>query len=969
MPKQTFLHSLQQLKCGDVFTDQLHLNLYSTDASNYQVMPIAVLFPRTVDDVQKAVKCAFEHKIPVISRGGGSSLSGQSIGAGLIIDYTKYMNQLVWMDSPKHLVTVQTGITLDALNRRLKEKGQMIGPDPSSSVVATIGGMIGNNTTGAHSIVYGQMIDHVVATDVILADGTLITCTKKSKEDIALLLEKNNEEAKLYKEVLQVLEEYQNEITNDYPKTWRNVAGYNLNRLYQEYLKDGSINLASLIVGSEGTLGTIVSAKVKTLDIPKVTRLALVHFNDIVKACEAVPSLLETNPTAIELSNDYFTQLVAGHPVYRDIQSQFIIGNPAIVLIVEYSADTPEDLDKQIEIMRVKLQEIKHDDHVVLRTTPEEMKDVWMMRKAGFGLLMSKRGDDKPLSFADDAAVPVNKLSEFLPELNQLFEAQGIKVALVGHASAGCVHINPNINLKTQKGIEQMKTLSIQIAETAIKYKGTTSGEHGEGLARSYYNEQLYGTRLHQAFKHIKSVFDPNNLMQPGKIVNASEPWDTTLLRFNPQYKTPLTPTETMLDFSNDGGFNGLVEMCNGMGFCRKEEGGVMCPSYRATRDERHSTRGRANALRAAIKGDLPKGLSDKSVFETLDLCLECKACKSECPSMVDMAKLKYEYLYQYQLKNGFSIKNKVFANIHVLNKTLKPLARVSNFLFRNKIFKYALQSTMGIDSRRTFPSFAKESFQDWFAKRKTTINIENSDKEIILWDDTYITFNNPNIGISAVKILEAAGYRIRILSERVCCGRPMISKGLLESAKRNAATNVKLLLPYAQKGIPIIGLEPSCIATFKDEYPDLLKNEEAKIVASKSYFYEDFLIQLWKDQELNIHLTSVPNIKNILVHNHCYQKAIGKPQNTIDLLQLIPETKVEEIQSGCCGMAGSFGYEKKHYEVSMACGEETLFPAVRNKNEQTCIAASGISCRHQIEDGTGIEALHPLEILALALH
>lgn len=962
-----FLDSLKKQVDGEVYSDKLHLSLYSTDASNYQVVPVAVLLPKSVSDVKKAVKCAFNYNVSVISRGGGSSLSGQSIGAGLIIDYSKFMNEVLLLDAQKHEIQIQPGIPLSKVNKFLATKQQMIGPDPSSAKVATLGGMLGNNTTGSHSIVYGQMIDQVNSLDVVLADGTLLQCRKKTKEELEQLLSQNSKESKIYGKILNLLDEYKEEISTRYPKTWRNVAGYNLNRLLKEYQIDGSLNLTSLMIGSEGTLGSIVSASVKTVAIPKTTRLALVHFSDIVKACEAVPSLLETGPTAIELSNDYFFKIVAANPAYNSIQSEFIKGTPEIVLIVEYSAGTLQELEPKIEAMFSKLKEIGHHEEVVLRKTQKEIDEVWMMRKAGFGLMMSKRGDSKPLSFADDAAVPVENLSKFLPELKELFEEEGINAAMVGHASAGCVHINPNINLKTEQGIAQMKKLSVQIAETAMKYNGTTSGEHGEGLARSYFNEQLYGKRLHEAFKQVKEIFDPKNVMQPGKILNASKPWDTNLLRYKPEYKTPLAPKETALDFSKDGGFSGMVEMCNGMGFCRSEDGGTMCPSYRATKDEQHSTRGRANALRAAIKGDLPDGLSDKSLYDTLDLCLECKACKTECPSLVDMAKLKYEYLHQYQKENGFALKSRVFGHVHTLNKTMRPIRWLANTLFKNKIFKHILQSTIGVDVRRTFPSFAKENFIKWLYNRKEKPD-NTTLKEIILWNDTYVTFNNPEIGKAAVHILEALDYKVTVLKKRVCCGRPMISKGLLDNAKTNAATNVSLLIPYAKKRIPIIGLEPSCIATFKDEYPDLLKNEDAEIVAKNSFFFEDFFMKLYSEGKFNISLNAIENIDTIKVHNHCYQKAIGQPQNTNDLLSLIPNTKIQEIKSGCCGMAGSFGYEKSHYEVSMTIGEEKLFPEVRNSSKGTLIAASGISCRHQIKDGTGVKSLHPLEIIEMAL-
>lgn len=958
-----FITELRSKISGEVYNDKIYRKLYSTDASNYEVEPDAVMFPKNTRDVQEATKICAQKGVSIISRGGGSSLSGQSVGKGLVMDYSRFMYKILEWKSEEFKVTVEPGVALASLNNYLAAKGQMIGPDPSSALVACIGGMVGNNTTGSHSILYGMMLDQVNAIEAVLANGERIYFSEKTAKELENILTDKSSEARLYRGVLDILHKYQEAIENNYPDIWRNVAGYNLNRLWERYKNEGTLNLASLLVGSEGTLASMVAMEVKTVKRPIHTRLALVHFEEVAQACMAVPLLLETQPGAIEFSNDYFHELIDANSAFQEIYRSTVVGIPQALLIVEYTAEQEADFDKKFEQLREKLGELGHTGDIVYRNTLEEVNQVWQMRKAGFGLLMSQRGDAKPQTFADDATVPVDRLAGFVTEMEEIFEREGIRVAMVGHASAGCIHMNPNINLKTPEGVKQMESMAIAIAETAFKYGGSHTGEHGEGYAKSYFNEQLYGSELHQAFREIKELFDPNYLLQPGKILDAKKPWDEDILRYNSQYQTPLSPKDTVLDFSKDGGFSGLVEMCNGTGFCRKDSGGVMCPSYRVTRDERHSTRGRANALRAAIKGELKEGLSDKELYNTLDLCLECKACKVECPSIVDMAKLKYEYLYQYQQKHGIPLKNKLFAQVHKINRFSHRFRWIYNSLINQKGLRLILEKVSGIDRRRMLPLLAKEDFHQWFYSRKR--NAKQASKQVVLWDDTYLSFNQPELGKASVKVLEAAGYEVLLAEKRACCGRPMISKGLLEEAKQLAEHNVALLLPYAEKGIPILGIEPSCIASFQDEYPDLVQNEAARVVAAHSYFIEDFIVEKMEAGAFGIDFPPQESGPHIKFHGHCYQKALGSTSNSVKLLQMIPGAEVEEILSGCCGMAGSFGYEKKHYEISMACGEEVLFPVIRNSTPNTFFAASGFSCRHQIGEGTAEKAFHPIEILA----
>ncbi|MDW3652906.1 MAG: FAD-linked oxidase C-terminal domain-containing protein [Bacteroidia bacterium] len=963
LPKIDIVAALRPHIKGEIRNEELYRLMFSTDASNYQVKPMAVLFPSNVADVQKAVNFCAKHKVPVISRGGGSSLSGQSIGNGLLIDFSKFMHEVLDWEIGEKKVWVEPGIALASLNNQLSREKQMIGPDPSSALVACIGGMAGNNSTGTHSIVYGMMADQVEEVEVVLANGEILHLEEKSSEELSELIRREDTEGLIYRAILDILKKYHQEIEENYPKTWRNVAGYNLDRLWKSYKANGKLNLANLIVGSEGTLGIMSRIKLKSVLRPSISQLALIHFDEMEKACEAVPALLKCGPSAIEFSNDYFHELIDQNAAYQDIYRSSVKGIPKALLILEQSGEKQEEIEAGFEKMHQILKELEFSGEIVYRRSPEEVASVWGMRKAGFGLMMSQRGDAKPQSFADDASVPIDQLPGFIKEMEGIFQKEGIRVAMVGHASAGCIHMNPNLNLKTPKGIQQMQDMAISIAETAIKYGGSSTGEHGEGLAKSYFNEKVYGPELHQAFREVKEAFDPQYILQPGRILDAHEPWAEDILRYNSSYSVPNNPTETILDFSKDGGYSGLVEMCNGTGFCRKDEGGVMCPSYRVSRDEKHSTRGRANALREAIKGNLEGGLSNPELYESLDLCLECKACKVECPSIVDMAKLKYEYLHQYQQKHGTPLKNRFFAHIHRLNKAFRPFKLLFNASIRNPLIRIFLEKRLGIDRRRSIPPLGKGNFQAWASLSPE--KKRGNKGQLILWDDTFLTFNQPELGKAAMTVLEAVGFEVMLMKDRKCCGRPMISKGLLREAKEHAAHNVALLLPYVEKGIPIIGVEPSCIASFKDEYPDLLQNEAAQKIADASYFIEDFLGELREKDQLNWKFSVENQEITIKYHAHCYQKALSSPKSGLELLGLIPGAKVEEIPSGCCGMAGSFGYEKEHYEISMACGEEVLFPAIRSSSPDTIIAASGFSCRHQIADGVGGKAFHPIEILA----
>ena len=951
---------------GDVFTDTYTRYLYSTDASSYQIMPTGVVIPRSVEDVQRVVQIAAQNQIPIIPRGGGSSLSGQGIGEGLIIDFTVHLNQLLSLDPEAKIARVESGLVLNQLNAEAGKYGLMLGPDPSSAPVATLGGMTANNSTGSHSIVYGMMADNVTEVTVVLSDGTITTFSELSSEEVEERKRLQGLEGQLYRQIPDLVLTHKKEIEQQYPRTWRNVAGYNLNRILPQLQAGNSLNLAPLIVGSEGTLAAILSVTVKLVEKPRSTGLALLHYDSIRAALSDVPRILEFKPAAVELLDAYFIELTRKNVEYRS-RLTFLDGNPAAVLIVEYAGNSPEAVKGEIERFVQGMRRSGFRGAVVQQLKPSEVANVWDVRKAGLGLLLSKRGDAKPLAFIDDVAVPVENLAAYAEGVMEICRKHGTEAAFYAHASAGCLHINPVINLKTPRGVEQLKRISQEAITLGISLGGTSTGEHGEGLARSYYNEQVYGKTLHQAFRQLKYLFDPRNIMNPGKIVDKPLPWDETLLRFNPQYQTPLTISDPVQDFSRDGGFSGLVEMCNGQGYCRNLVTGVMCPSFRVTRNEAYSTRGRANGLRAAITGSLgPDGLSNPALKDSLDLCLACKACKVECPSLVDMTKLKAEYLFHYYETNGYPLSATVFGNIDKFNRIARLFPALVNRTVNTRITRHIMEKYLGIDKRRSIPPVATTSFHRWFRKRPALRTQHQG--TVILWDDTFTVTHEPQIAQASVQVLEALGYEVLLLPNKRCCGRPKYSKGLLKQAKADASYNLDLLAPYLQRKIPIIVLEPSCLTMFRDEYPELVPSAAARQLATLAVGVEEFLVDLAKNGT-HFPWATTDQTLDIGVHVHCHQQSLGLRETQLQMLSLIPGARVFELSDAtCCGMAGAFGYEKQHFEISMKIGEEKLFPAIRKVSRTTHIVAAGTSCRHQIQDGTHRQATHPIVLFAQAL-
>ena len=962
----TFFRELQQQIDGSVHTDRLYRYLYSTDASSYQVEPLGVVLPAGVEDVVRTIQLAVHHRVPIIPRGSGTSLSGQGIGSGLVLDFTRHLNRILEIQPEQQWARVEAGVVLDQLNAALQPFGLMVGPDPSSSYAATLGGMAANNATGSHSIVYGMMLDHVLEVEAVLANGQVVRFGPMDNVAIRQLIRTDSPEARIYQGLLLLLHRYRRAIQTGYPKTWRNVAGYNLNRLLSDREARRPLNLASLLVGSEGTLAAILSLRIRLVSRPRATYLALLHFDRLYTALEMVPLILQHRPSAVELLDRYFIDLTRKNAEYRR-RLTFIRGNPAAVLIVEFAGSGVTGLAQQASQMLQALRRSGFRGEAVILDTADAIANVWQVRKAGLGLLLSKRGDAKPLAFIDDAAVPVEQLAEYARQVMTICTDAGTEAAFYAHASAGCLHINPVINLKSERGLQQFKEISRAVMDLAIQMGGTSTGEHGEGLARSYYNERVFGRELHQAFREVKGLFDPDNLFNPGKIVDAPQPWDPAVLRYHPAYETPQALTSTFLDFSQDGGFAGLVEMCNGQGNCRNLLSGVMCPSFKATRDEAHSTRGRANALRAAITGKLGKdGLCDPELFKVLDWCLACKGCKRECPSIVDMAKLKAEFQAAYYQRKGFPLKVRLMGQVHRLYQLGRMFPRAGRWITRRPFTRWVLEKTLDIDRRRSLPVPVRQTFRNWFFSRPPR-KFGASRLSVLFWVDTFTNYLEPEIGQAAVAVLEAAGWNVRVLKANACCGRPAISLGLLEKARALAEKNVERLWSFARQGIPIVGVEPGCLTTFRDEYPDLVPGQASRLLSQQTFLIDEFLVQQANNGAIRFSKPLQTPTRSVRVHTHCFQKALGTAHFTRKMLQWIPDVAVQEIDSGCCGMAGAFGYDVSHFDLSMQIGEDRLFPAIRQATRET-IAATGTSCRHQIRDGTGRVAVHPIILLAQAL-
>jgi FAD/FMN-containing dehydrogenase/Fe-S oxidoreductase len=944
---------LQRHINGEVRFDAYSRALYSTDASIYQINPIGLVVPLDASDVAAAVEICAQNSVPILPRGGGTSLSGQTVNRAVVLDFTKYMNQVVEINPEEGFVRAQPGITLDELNRQLYPYGLHFPPDPTTSNRATVGGAIGNNSCGAHSIMYGKTSDHVKGTSVILSDGTVTNFQPTGDSFLNRVLKKDDLEGRLYRDIPRIAQEQCGEIERRFPKIMRRVSGYNLDLV----LSDKNLDLSRLVVGSEGTLCIVTEADLGLKPLPQKRTLAVLHFRSLAQAMEATVQILEHQPSSVELIDQMLLNRARSSLGFSR-RLNFIEGDPQALLLVEFFGDSDQELNSRVVKLENHMKRAGLSYFCVRAVSDDQQADVWAIRKAGLGLLMSIKGDTKPLPFVEDTAVSPEALPEYIRRFDEIIRFHDTTAGYYGHASVGCLHIRPLINIKLQAGLDKLVSIAEAVSDLVLEFGGSNSGEHGDGIVRGVFSEKMFGPKIYEAFRKLKHTFDPNNIMNPGKIIDC--PPMTQNLRIGPSYRT--LKFDTKMDFSEEGGFARAVELCNGVGACRKV-GGTMCPSYMVTREEEHSTRGRANLLRSILSGALPHSeFTGKRLRGALDLCLECKGCKAECPSNVDMAKLKSEFLAHYNEVNGVPIRSRLFGNIARFNERFITISPLINLLSSNRLVRWILHVLLGIHYKRRLPPLARESFHRWFGKR---IDITSGSKgSVVLFHDTFMDYNKPEIGYAAVEILEAAGYQV-ILPDKVCCGRPMISKGMLDKARENARINVDALYHYAEAGIPIIGCEPSCLFTLRDEYPDLLRDDRSAVVARQSVLFEEFLVSLHDSGQLDLVFRENP--KKILFHGHCHQKALSSVEASLKALRLLPGSQVDEINAGCCGMAGAFGYEREHYNISMSIGEQSLFPIIRLAPEAQ-IVVNGFSCLNQLLDGTGRRPYHIVEILREAL-
>jgi len=938
---------------GDVSFDEYTRGVYATDASIYQIKPVAVILPRDESDVINTVKIAAENNINILPRGGGTSLGGQAVGPSMIIDFTKYMNKILELNVEECWVRVQPGIVLDELNAELVKHNLHFAPDPATSSRATIGGMIGNNSSGTKSIYYGITKDHVLETKVLLSDGSVLDFKEKSFSEYDKDIQTEKCEQEIYNGFKQLIDTNRDEIKEKYPKVMRRVQGYN----FDAFIDTDKWNLSKLIVGSEGTLGVVTEAKLNLEPLPKQKVLCVVHFADLLEGIRAVSPILEHKPSAVEIMDN---EVVVRGRKNLSIAPfcGFIQGDPQAMLVVEFFGDTIEEVNEKAETLASDLQTKKIGYAWPVLVEPSEQAKVWNVRKNGLGLILGMKGDRKPIAFIEDASIPIEFLPEYIDQILKFCKERDVPVAMYAHASVGQIHVRPILDLKDQIDINNMKAIAEFSFQLVKKYGGSISGEHGDGRVRSHFLEKYFGEQIYNAFREVKQLFDPVGIMNPGPIIDPN-PMDQDL-RYGISYKPQLLSTK--YHYREDGSFAHAVEMCTGVGACRQNLAGTMCPSYRATRDEEHSTRGRANALRLAMTGQFDQdGMDSKRLYEILDLCLSCKSCKAECPSNVDLARLKSEFLQSYHDYHGITLRDKFIANsTSYASKFVGWKAPFVNWIQKTFLFRQILEWSAKVDKRRKLPDYAHSSFQKWFSQHSNS-NGKHS-KQVVLFNDTYMNYHETTVGVSAVELLESCGYEV-ILANAGCCQRPKISHGFLRDAKVAGEKTLRNLDKFIHQGLQIVVCEPGCASALTDDLPDLIDDVElGKRIKQNVKMIDEFLFQEIKNGQLTCDFIS--NYNKILIHGHCHQKSLYGTTTMKEILDEVAGISVKEIDSGCCGMAGSFGYEKEHYDLSMQIGEDRLFPAIRNMESDTTVVACGFSCRHQIIDGAHVKAVHWVETL-----
>jgi FAD/FMN-containing dehydrogenase/Fe-S oxidoreductase len=941
---------------GEVRFDKVSRALYSTDASVYQIEPLGVVVPKSREDLIRIVRICGSMRCPLTMRGGGTSQAGQAIGAGLQVDISKYYNQVLELNVEERWVRVQPGIVLDELNDHLRPHGLRFAPDISTASRATIGGMMANNSSGARSVLYGKTIDHVLEQEAALSDGSVVRFRALFNAELEAALNGDSLEAECYRTVRRLATECAGEVEARFPKVLRRVGGYNLD----EFIRPGKpFDMTKLMVGSEGTLGVALEAKLNLVPLPKAKAVLAIQFGDLLDALAAAPVILEHHPSAVEVMDKFILDHTRQSLALQRIRSSFIQGDPGALVCVEFYDDSAANLPPRLDALEQDLRGHRLGYHFYRALDFAEQARIWSLRESALGLSMAMKEEAKSISFVEDTAVSPDRLRDYIDKFLRIVAKHETTAGVYAHASVGCLHVRPVVNLKTEDGVRKFESLATEVSDLVLEYGGALSGEHGDGLVRSPFMRKMFGPVLYEAFRTIKRTFDPLGIFNPGKIVDS--PPLTANLRFGAGYQTPRPAT--FFDYSDYGGMGGAVEMCSGLGACRKTLEGSMCPSYMATREEAHVTRGRANVLRLAMAGRLGEsGLGDEGVYGVLDLCLECRACKAECPVGVDVARFKSEFLADHWARHGAPLGVRLLGNADGIARWGSRLAPVLNRAMRARTFRSLNERLFGIDRRRSLPEWSNRTFARAAAARG------NPEAAVLLFNDTFTNYYNPEIGIAVCDVLEAAGVNAGVAANE-CCGRPSISKGLLARAREQARRNTERLYQAAERGCKFIFCEPSCLSAMREDAPSLLRGEEqrkARVVGQSCLLFEEFLGSELDAGRLAVDLA--PGPARILMHAHCHQKAMGLLPITRALLSRIPGVNVTDPDAGCCGMAGSFGYGRDHFEISRQIGERRLFPAIRQRELGTVIVASGVSCRHQIKDFTGETAIHPAMLLQLLL-
>jgi FAD/FMN-containing dehydrogenase/Fe-S oxidoreductase len=946
--------ALKERVKGEVRFDAHSRLLYATDASLYRFLPVGVVLPRDAADVEAAVGLAAEHGVAVLPRGGGTALAGQTVGAALVLDFGKYMNRVLGIDPDSGRARVQPGVRLDRLNRAAAPHGLQFGPDPATIRQCCLGGMIGNNSCGARSLVYGKTGDHVHTLDCVLGDGQCATFGPVRRDAVATL---PGREGELARAVLQILEPARGRILDRYPRIPRRVSGYS----FDAVLERPELNLADLVVGSEGTLATVVEATLGLVPIPGARALVLLSFRERFTSFDAVPAILpEAGLSALEIVDSRVLQGARELLEYRSTAA-FAAPDALGVLFVEFSAGSPEEAAHLAHGFAGRAPGLPGAPHAGVFLDPKAQTAAWELRQAATGLLYrtTPTRDIKPQEFVEDTGIPPEKLGAYVRRFESVVQSHGTTTGWFGHAGQGCLHIRVDLNLKLGEDVRRMQGIARDVAELVVEFGGSLSGEHGDGLARSEFLPLMFGPEIIDLHRRVKQAFDPAGRMNPGgKIVPPYQRMSDNL-RFGEGYRADVPPT--WFDYSADGGWDKAVEKCNGMAVCRKLDAGTMCPSFQVTLEEEHATRGRANSLREAMTGGLP-GMASTEVLDALDLCLECKACKTECPVGVDMARYKAEFLAQHYRATGHTPREALFFG------RIRDFAKAGSFApgianFGARLLGGPMKAAAHVHERRKLPELARDPFRRWFRKHHPRQPDQRPDRPptVILLDDTFHNYFQPAPLRAAVTVLERAGCEVRIPRRQVCCGRAAVSKGLLDHARELQGELVEALAPEVERGAWIVGLEPSCLLTLRDELPDLVKDPRARTIAGAAVLLEELLAGMPSYRPGRLE-------RRAIVHGHCHQKAIVGMKPTIEVLSRVEGLEFTVLDSGCCGMAGSFGYEKAHYDVSRAAGERVLFPAVRGAEPDDLIVAPGFSCRTQIGDFCGgRKAIHTAELLAMA--